>query len=244
MITPQTPSGWRTDMANLSRSSDGTVWPYMRPPLARHEERHVDRFLDVAARLVEHLAHLARHVARERLLAVGDELRDAEQDLGAARRRHEPPFVVRARGRGNRALRVLRRRVLKESDQVGVVGGVAILEEAARRRRHPSAANEVVENRRRCVVWCGHVSLTVPQWNQQPQVQPGHTARDPCGCHIWPTPDPISEGVHNMPLTNGLRLSGARAPYQTRRGHTGGECANTGKVPSEQRDRCVAWILN
>src|SRR5712691_12387214 len=28
VMTPQTPSGWRTDIANLSRSSDGTVWPY------------------------------------------------------------------------------------------------------------------------------------------------------------------------------------------------------------------------
>ena len=28
VMTAQTPSGWRTDIANLSRSSDGTVWPY------------------------------------------------------------------------------------------------------------------------------------------------------------------------------------------------------------------------
>src|SRR5688572_7163565 len=27
VMTEQTPSGWRTDMANLFRSSDGTVWP-------------------------------------------------------------------------------------------------------------------------------------------------------------------------------------------------------------------------
>ena len=27
-----TPSGWRTDIANLSRSSDGTVWPYADGP--------------------------------------------------------------------------------------------------------------------------------------------------------------------------------------------------------------------
>ena len=30
VITPQTPSGWRTDIANLSRSSEGTVCPYWR----------------------------------------------------------------------------------------------------------------------------------------------------------------------------------------------------------------------
>ena len=55
----------------------------LAPPFARHEEGHVDRFLDVAARFVEDLAHLARHVARERLLALGEQLRGAEQHLGA-----------------------------------------------------------------------------------------------------------------------------------------------------------------
>src|SRR5207342_3278046 len=29
VIIPQTPIGWRIDIANLSRSSDGTVWPNM-----------------------------------------------------------------------------------------------------------------------------------------------------------------------------------------------------------------------
>ena len=28
VIIPQTPIGWRIDIANFSRSSDGTVWPY------------------------------------------------------------------------------------------------------------------------------------------------------------------------------------------------------------------------
>ncbi len=32
VMTAATPSGWRTDIANLSRSSDGTVWPYCRRP--------------------------------------------------------------------------------------------------------------------------------------------------------------------------------------------------------------------
>ena len=32
VIIPHTPIGWRSDIANLSRSSDGTVWPYMRRP--------------------------------------------------------------------------------------------------------------------------------------------------------------------------------------------------------------------
>ena len=32
VMIPQTPSGWRTDIANLLRSSDGVVWPNMRRP--------------------------------------------------------------------------------------------------------------------------------------------------------------------------------------------------------------------
>ena len=41
--------------------------PVQPPAFAGGEISHVDRFLDVAARLVKHLAHLARHVARELL---------------------------------------------------------------------------------------------------------------------------------------------------------------------------------
>ena len=32
VITPTTPIGWRTLMLNLSRSSDGVVWPNRRRP--------------------------------------------------------------------------------------------------------------------------------------------------------------------------------------------------------------------
>ena len=32
VIMPQTPTGMRTDMANLSGSSDGVVWPKSRRP--------------------------------------------------------------------------------------------------------------------------------------------------------------------------------------------------------------------
>ena len=67
--------------------------------LAGHEEGHVDGFLHVAARFVQHLPHLARHVARQRLLAFGKQLRGAEQELRAARRRHEPPALVGADAR-------------------------------------------------------------------------------------------------------------------------------------------------
>ena len=32
VIAPTTPTGWRTDMLNLSGSSDGVVWPHRRRP--------------------------------------------------------------------------------------------------------------------------------------------------------------------------------------------------------------------
>src|SRR5207248_1632194 len=72
----------------------------MPSSLAGHEEGHVDRFLDVAARFFEHFPHLARHIAGELLLSVGNQLRRAEQQLGPPRRRHQtPPGVGTTRGR-------------------------------------------------------------------------------------------------------------------------------------------------
>ena len=69
VMRPAMPTGWRTDIWNLSGISEGVVWPNCRRPFAGHVVRHVDGFLDVAAGLVQDLAHLARHVARELLLA-------------------------------------------------------------------------------------------------------------------------------------------------------------------------------
>ncbi len=60
------------------------------PAFARHEVRHVDRFLDVAARLLQHLAHLARHVARERL--------PCDRQRSAPRETESPPGAERAPG--------------------------------------------------------------------------------------------------------------------------------------------------
>ena len=128
VIRPQTPSGWRTDIANLSRSSDGTVCPDRRRPSPGHEERHVDRFLHVAARFVEDLAHLARHVARERLLALGEQLRGAEEQLRTPRRRHEAPGAIRARGGLDGAFDVVPRGLLKQPDHIVGSGGISVFE--------------------------------------------------------------------------------------------------------------------
>ncbi len=70
------------------------------PALAGHVDRHVDRFLDVAAGLGEHLAHLAAHQLGQLGLLVLEQPREAEQDLAALGRRDEPPLLERLlRGR-------------------------------------------------------------------------------------------------------------------------------------------------
>ena len=132
-------------MANLSRSSEGAVWPCWRRPSPGHEERHVDGFLDVAPRLLEHLAHLAGHVAREALLALDQQLGRTEEDLGPLRRRDEPPALERP-GRGRNGPLGIGARGLREvADEVVGVRGVPVLEDLAGRRRHPLAVDEVLE---------------------------------------------------------------------------------------------------
>src|SRR5207245_4270175 len=54
----------------------------------------LDRFLHVAARLFEHLAHFARHLLGQRFLALDEEPRRAKEDLAALRRRDQPPRLV------------------------------------------------------------------------------------------------------------------------------------------------------
>ena len=67
------------------------------PSLPRHEERHVDRFLDVAARLLEDLPHLARHVARE--------LSPCDRRSAARHGTASPRAAARARAASRRSAR-------------------------------------------------------------------------------------------------------------------------------------------
>ena len=87
VITPITPIGIRTLMLNLSAELRRRRVPEQPPALAGHVEAHVDRFLDVAAGLGEHLPHLARHQQRELVLVLADERAEAVEDLAARRRR-------------------------------------------------------------------------------------------------------------------------------------------------------------
>ena len=81
----------------LVRQLGGGRLAEQAPALARHVEAHVDRLLDVAARLGEHLPHLAAHELGELLLALGQERREAVQDVRALRRRDQPPGRRRPR---------------------------------------------------------------------------------------------------------------------------------------------------
>ena len=111
--------------------------------LAGHELRHVDGFLDVAAGLGDDLAHLARHVAGIAILALGEQLRGAQQDVGPLRRRHLAPAGIGLGGRRHRAIDVGRRRLGEAADQVAGVRRAAVLEGRARGGRHPLAIDEV-----------------------------------------------------------------------------------------------------
>jgi hypothetical protein len=120
--------------------------------LARHEERHVDGFLDVAAGLLEHLAHLAGHVAREALLALDQQLGPPVEDLGPLRPGHEAPVLEGPRRGVDGPLGVDPRGPGELADDVVVVGGVPVLEDLAGRRRHPLAVDEVLIHRHGALV--------------------------------------------------------------------------------------------
>ena len=111
---------------------------------ARRQVGHVDRFLHVAARLGEDLAHLARHQPRQLFLVALEDLAGRVEDLGAARRRSVLParegLLRRRDGRVHVPLVALG----EQADEVIAVGGVAVFERLARGGRNPLAADEVV----------------------------------------------------------------------------------------------------
>ena len=69
---------------------------------ARHQERDVDAFLDVAARLGEDLAHLAGHRPRQALLVLRHQGAEAVQDLAPLRGRRPAPHRPCGLGRLDR----------------------------------------------------------------------------------------------------------------------------------------------
>ncbi len=113
-------------------------------PFRRRVVRSVDPFLHVAARLGERLAHLARHQVRDLVLSPGEEVADAAKHLATFRCRRATPDVEPAFRRAHRAVDVLRGGERKLADDVGDVGGIAILEILTRRRGDPFASDEIL----------------------------------------------------------------------------------------------------
>ena len=91
VMTPMTSIGMRTDIWNLSRSSEGVVCRNRAPPFPAHVVAHVDRFLDVAAGLGFDLSHLVRHQVGQLRLVLAEELANRKRSsprLGAGTSRH------------------------------------------------------------------------------------------------------------------------------------------------------------
>ena len=121
--------------------------PEQAPALAAHVVGHVDRFLDVAARLGQDLAHLAGHQLRDVFLLLGQQLGEAEEDLAPPRSWDEPPVLVgRLRG-GDCAVDVLGARARESADRLAVRGARAF-EGLAGGGVDPLAADVVLEGLR------------------------------------------------------------------------------------------------
>ena len=105
------------------------------PALAAHVVAHVDRFLDVAAGLGRDLSHLVGHEVGHLVLALDEELREAEEDLAALRRRDEPPVLVRLLRGGDRAVDVVRARLREDADESRRRPGSST--RTSRRKRRP-----------------------------------------------------------------------------------------------------------
>src|SRR6266511_3836924 len=128
-------SGWRT-----SRS------PTAAPPaaFAGHVVAPVDRLLDVSPGLGLDLPHLVRHQLSELGLVVGHELSEAEENLAAPGRRHEPPLLESLLRDGERAIGVLGARFREDAERLAV-RRAGRLERLARDGIDPLAADEVLE---------------------------------------------------------------------------------------------------
>ena len=113
-------------------------------PLAGHVVRDVDRLLHVAARLGQDLAHLAGHEPRELFLVLGQEARDAEEDLAALRRRHGAPAGEGALAAATAASTSAGPGGGELADHVVVVGRADAGEGGARRGGLPVAADQVL----------------------------------------------------------------------------------------------------
>ena len=140
-------------MANLFGNSRRGGDAEEPPPLAGHVEGLVDGLLHVAARLGQHLAHLARHLAGVFFLVLDEDVAGTKQHLGPLGRGNQPPGGEGLFRCGHGQRHILGVRGGKRAHHVGVVGRVQVQHGFAARGREPLAANQVV------ISGIGHESL-------------------------------------------------------------------------------------
>ena len=104
----------------------------------------VNGFLHVAARLLQDLAHLARHVRGENGFIPNQYLAEAEENFGAARRGRAPPAVKTLARSLNRRVHVFFCRNGKAAHHVARVRRIEVLEELAATARLPAASDVVI----------------------------------------------------------------------------------------------------
>src|SRR6185369_13392017 len=107
MMSPATPSGWRTTSAVLF----GTA------PVAGHEEAHLDGCVGLAERVLLRLAGLARHELGDRRAVRAHQDSDLAQDVAALHDREIGPRRLHPLRDRHRALDVVRARLRHAADQ-------------------------------------------------------------------------------------------------------------------------------
>src|SRR5262249_41751947 len=112
-------------------------------PFARNEIGHVDGFLNVAARLSEHLAHFSSHIAGELLLALNQDLADLEQDFGATGSRGLAPGRQCGGGSLDARVDIISGGSREAAYQFPGVGWIAVFNVPAGRRSDPFTADVV-----------------------------------------------------------------------------------------------------
>ena len=105
---------------------------------------HVDRFLNVPARLLEDLAHLLRHQAGQFFLALLDEQAGLQADLATGRRRGVPPAGKRMLGGRDGGVHVLGGGGLHHAQHLVLVRRVGRGEGSPAFRFHPATADVVL----------------------------------------------------------------------------------------------------
>ena len=115
--------------------------PVLPASFPGHEERHVDRFLDVAARLLEHLSHFARHVTGIFLFALFKDLRAAVEDLPAPRSGSKPPTFKGFGRRCHGFIHVVFVGSWENADNIFVIGWILVLKCLSGARFDPFASD-------------------------------------------------------------------------------------------------------